>query len=215
MRKLPVTLLCGFPGSGKTALLRRLLAGAQAGQAKIAALVHDFAAVGLDQGPVARAAGGRVALANGCVCCAIQDDLVVALARAAREADAGTRIVVECGGVAHPASLAGLFGHPLAGQMLALDRVVCMVDACLFPDLDYAETELAIDQAAMADLVLLNKADLASGQSLEAIEATLLGAQPAMRIVRCEHGCVPAELIVGPGAAAPLTAAARSAARMA
>ena len=194
-----VTILTGFLGAGKTTLLRRILSDPQG--VRFGVLVNDFGAVNIDADLVVEASAGRIALENGCVCCSIQDDLVGAVAQLLDSDPRPDRIVIEASGVSRPLPIAAaLETDELAGRV-ALDGIFCMIDAESFGELDFEATELALDQAAGSDLSILSKTDIAPAGRIAAVETTLSGALPRLRMVRAAHGDVPRALLLGPDAA--------------
>jgi G3E family GTPase len=193
---LPVTVLNGFLGAGKTTLLNRMLREPAA--ERLGVLVNDFGALCIDAELIEVRTEDRIALSNGCICCSIQDDLAAALVRLAELNPGITRIVVECSGLSHPAGVLAVLESPLVARCARINAVVCLVDAAGFQELDYRSTELAIDQAAYSDLVVLNKVDLVGQSQVDAIRSVLLGAQPHMCILTASFADVSPALVFDP-----------------
>jgi len=192
---IPTTLLTGFLGAGKTTLLQRLLADPQG--IRFGVLVNDFGAVNIDAELVAETEGDRVSLANGCVCCTIRDDLVEAVQRLLASDPPPDRLVIEASGVSRPIAIVEALEDAALEGRVALDGLFCLVDAAGFRELDYAATELAIEQAGAADLVLLNKCDLAGPADLAAVETSLRGPLPKLRLLQTRYAEVPRALLFG------------------
>lgn len=155
--RIPFTVIGGFLGAGKTTLLLHWLRQA-AGQ-RLAVLVNDFGAINLDAQQVAQADAETIALSNGCVCCAIGDDLSLALLRVLDSQPPFDAVVVEASGVSDPWRIAQ---YALADPRLALQAVIVLVDLAALMDqaADPLLTDTLVRQLQHADLVVLNKADL-------------------------------------------------------
>nr|WP_255700029.1 GTP-binding protein [Jiella avicenniae] len=193
---LPATVLTGFLGAGKTTLVREILANPR-GQ-RIGVLVNDFGEINIDAALIVEGSANSVTLSNGCVCCTIQSELVTAVRELIASRPDLDRIVVEASGVSRSLPLADtMISEELEG-LVTLDGIFCIVDAAAFPELDYATTELAIDQIVGADLLILNKVDLVSENEQERLRTQLSGLTPHLRIVPCRHGDVPIEVLLGP-----------------
>jgi G3E family GTPase len=188
----PLTLLTGFLGAGKTTLLNRLLRDpALEGSA---VLVNEFGEIGLDHLFVEALEGDAVLLASGCLCCTIRGDLSRALRDLAARGRPFRRVVVETTGLADPAPiLHTLMRDPLLLRDYALDGVVTVLDAVAgMASLDAHEE--ARRQAAVADLLLIGKSDLADPAPLAARLAVL---NPVARIADARD--VPAQALLGLG----------------
>ncbi len=190
---LPISVLTGFLGSGKTTFLRRLLADpAMRGTAVV---INEFGAVGLDHLLVEAAPDDIVQLGNGCLCCAVRQDLVRTLYALLTRRAEGTapfrRIAVETSGLAEPAPiLYTLAADTQLERMLRFDTVLTVVDAVAGEaTLDrFAE---ATAQAVVADRLLLSKTDLAPATS--ALLARLAALNPTAPVVQATDS--PARLL--------------------
>jgi len=172
MHRIPFTVIGGFLGAGKTTLLQRWLTAAQ-GQ-RIAVLVNDFGAINLDAALVASAGADAIALSNGCVCCSIGDDLGQALMQVLAAQPRFDAVVVEASGVSDPWRIAQ---YALADPGLQLAGVIVLVDAAAVAGqlADPLLTDSLTRPLAHADLVVLNKADLASADELAAARHWVAG----------------------------------------
>lgn len=197
----PVTLLTGWLGAGKTTLLNRLLKEDHG--RRYAVLVNEFGQVGIDDRLVKRREEDLVELSNGCVCCTVRGDLVKSLKRLkARRFGFGPRrsfdhVVVETTGVAEPAPLLRTF---LVEEDIAsyyeVQSVLSLVDAA---NLDLAlGTKSAVEQIALADLLLLNKTDLIDAPALDARKQQLRDINPVAPILPTAHAAVPLEQLLKP-----------------
>jgi G3E family GTPase len=189
--RIPVTLITGFLGSGKTTLVNRLLRE----RPGMAVLVNDFGEVPLDGDLIP---GERVVpLADGCVCCGCSQDLVWSLARFARGEPPG-HLLLETSGLAHPGPVLATLASPGVKEAYRLAGVVALADALhLEAHLGYPE---AVAQLASADLIFLSKVDLAPevGKALERLRALNPTAQ-VRPLVRGE-GVEAEEVLFPPGA---------------
>lgn len=178
--RIPVTILGGYLGAGKTTVINRMLAGTTG--RRIAVLVNDFGAVNIDAGLIARHDGQTISLTNGCVCCSIAGDLGTALASVAALHPRPHQIVIETSGVADPARVANYArGH--AG--LGLDGIIVLADAETIKERcrDRFVGETVRRQLAAADLLAITKADLVSPTTLADVRAWLAGSYPGTAIV--------------------------------
>lgn len=192
---LGVTLVAGFLGSGKTTLVNRLLSADHG--VRMGVLVNDFGDINIDAKLVVQKTEDTVTLANGCICCTLRDDLGDSLrSLAKRDVE---HVVVEASGIADPRVLAQTFMTLDRGRRVALDAVVVVVDSEQMPSYAPADLSLARDQLSQANVVLLNKIDLADRQALAAAEHEVERFCPRAAVIRCEHAVVPTELVLGVG----------------
>ncbi|WP_407193139.1 CobW family GTP-binding protein [Bradyrhizobium sp. STM 3566] len=192
---LPATIISGFLGAGKTTLINRLLHNP--GDDRLAVLVNDFGSVNIDQDLIKVETQNRIELSNGCVCCSIQDDLAAGLVSLSRFPDKFTRVALECSGVSHPAGILKIFDSDPIRELFYVDGLFCLIDTSNLLDLDFRSTELAIDQAAMSDLVFLNKTDLVSEAVRIEVRQTLQAAQQSMKLSEVVRAEIPTAILFG------------------
>lgn len=189
---IPVTVVAGFLGAGKTTLLRHLLE--HSGGQRLALIVNDFGELNIDAAMIAEHSDAVYSLQNGCLCCTMQDDLLAQLGRLAAVQPPVERIVIECSGVADPQPIVQALGYPQLRRRMHLDALVTMVDAARSTPLEDEYARLERRQAAAADLLLLNKCDLAGAERLDALRRRF--GEPK-RMVETVQAQVPAELLFG------------------
>lgn len=173
--RVPVTVVTGFLGAGKTTLVNRWLAELPRGD--VAVIVNEHGDVGIDGELLAERARVLVEITGGCVCCTTQAELVRALDELASRAPSPKRIVIETSGAASPAGVLRAVGGGGRSGAFFLDGVVTVVDATRVEEI--AEHELAIEQIGYADVVVLSRADACTGEGLthaEEIAGTRNGA---------------------------------------
>lgn len=195
---LPVTLIAGFLGSGKTTFLNRVLAGEHG--RRVAVLVNDFGAVSIDAELVAEASDTSITLTNGCVCCTIRDDLIGSVRDLMRRLPPPEHLVVELSGIADPGNVLRTFALMEKTWPLCVDGVIALVDAEHFPDEGESHYLLAREQLVLADVVLLNKADLVPKAQLAELRQRIVAWVPTARVVETVLAEIPLELCLGLGA---------------
>ncbi len=189
---LPVTVVGGYLGAGKTTLVNNLLR--QANGRRLAVMVNEFGALPIDASLVEAADERIVSLTGGCVCCSYGEDLVSSLAMLSALEPRPDHVLLEASGVAFPGAVAGTVGL-LAG--FALDGAVVLADAETVRGRagDRYLGSTVRRQLAEADLVLLNKCDLAGDAG--AVEAWLGEAAPDARVVRAVRAQTPIDIVLG------------------
>jgi cobalamin biosynthesis protein CobW len=231
--KIPCTVITGFLGAGKTTLVRHVLANA--GGRRIAILVNEFGALGID-GEVLRSCGipgcdDVVELANGCLCCTVADEFLPAMQALLDRPNPPEHILIETSGLALPKPLLKAFGWPGIRSRVTVDGVIAVVDgpavaAGRFADdpeavaaqraaddqLDHDNplSEVYLDQVQCADLVILNKADLLDDATLARLRQEVAASLPRPAgLVTATEGRVDLAVLLGLDAAAEDDLAAR------
>lgn len=224
--KLPVTIVTGFLGAGKTTLLRHLLDQAQG--RRIAVIVNEFGELGIDGeilkqctiGCSEEEAVGRVfELANGCLCCTVQEEFFPVMRELVARRDTLDHILIETSGLALPKPLVQAFQWPEIRNACTVDAVITVVDSPAVaagtfaahpeqvdaqrrqdPNLDHESPlhELFEDQLASADLVVLNKTDLLDATALERVRADVSEELPAaVKVIEARQGQLPLDVLLG------------------
>lgn len=194
---IPVTVLTGFLGSGKTTLLNRILTENH-GQ-RIAVIENEFGEIGVDQDLVINADEEIFEMNNGCICCTVRGDLIRILGNLMKRRDKFDRILVETTGLADPGPVAQTFfvDDDTRGSF-DLDGVITLVDA-KHAELHLDDSEEAASQIAFADVILINKVDLVSEASVEALEHRLRSMNAMARIERVQMADAPMEQVLDVG----------------
>jgi G3E family GTPase len=188
MQTIPTTVLTGFLGAGKTTLLNRILAEPQAG--RVAVIVNEFGDVGIDGQLTTSIPETVIEINNGCICCKVRGDLVVALGELLASGLTFDRVVIETSGLADPAPVIQSFVlDEVLRTRFALDAIVTAVDVRHLPtQLVHGE---AREQIAFADVVLLNKIDLEPQAQVDAVETEIRRLNPLARIHRTQDCALP------------------------
>jgi G3E family GTPase len=163
---LPVTVVTGFLGAGKTTLVNHWLGGIARGD--VAVIVNELGDVGIDGELLAERARTIVEITGGCVCCASQAELVRALDELARSVTPPRRVLVETSGAASPAGVLRAIATGGRDEAFVLDGVVTVVDATRIDAV--CEHDLAIEQIGYADVVVLSRVDLDRGAGARAMD---------------------------------------------
>lgn len=190
---MPVTIIGGFLGSGKTSLLNHILTESR--DRRIAVLVNDFGAINIDAKLIVSIEGETVSLANGCVCCTIREDLLTEVFKLLESPEPPEHIVIETSGVSKPVAVVETFSNPAVQGLVDVVGLITMLDAELAVDGDTTFGTLAYDQITVADVVVINKVDLVPPAVLEALKARVKTLVERARIVTAEHGKIPLGLI--------------------
>ncbi|KAF0115564.1 MAG: cobalamin biosynthesis protein CobW [Rhodobacteraceae bacterium] len=235
LAKIPVTVITGFLGAGKTTLIRHLMQNPQG--KRLAILVNEFGTVGVDGDILKSCADDNcpveniVELANGCICCTVADDFIPTIEALMAMPVRPDHILIETSGLALPKPLLKAFDWPAIRSRITVDGVIALADAeavaagRFAPDVDAVDAQRAADpsldhetplsevfedQILCADLILLSKADLAGEAGLatarEVISAEMTRPIPMLSMT---EGVIDPRVILGLGAAAEDDLAAR------
>jgi G3E family GTPase len=194
MEPIPSTILTGFLGAGKTTLLNRILHEEHG--LRIAVIENEFGQENIDNEILVRDTGEQIVeMNNGCICCTVRGDLIVALSNLARKRSAGEiafdRVVIETTGLANPGPVAQtFFVDEEVGANYMLDAVVTVVDARHAMD-QLDRHEEAQRQVGFADKILLSKTDLVDAAAVDALKARLHRINPRAPIATSDFGRAP------------------------
>ncbi len=226
--KIPVTIVTGFLGAGKTTLIRHVLEHAKG--RRLALIVNEFGDIGVD-GEILRACGiescpeeNIVELANGCLCCTVADDFLPAIEALISHEKRPEHIIVETSGLALPKPLVKAFDWPSVRARLTVDGVIAVVDGAAVADGRFADNPEAVlaqrqadqavdhdnpleevyeDQLLCADLVVLNKSDLLDEATQTKVLGEITASLPrAVKIVSTRDGAIDPAVLLGLMAAA-------------
>ncbi|MHC4336029.1 MAG: CobW family GTP-binding protein [Planctomycetota bacterium] len=196
---VPLTILTGFLGAGKTTLLNRILNGEHG--LRVAVLVNDFGAINIDADLVVGVEDNMISLANGCVCCSIRDDLVESVEQVLERPDAVEYIILEASGVADPMGIVATFIDPNLHDRIRIDSITCVVDAeQVLADSEYHDfVRLKLLQIGCADMVILNKVDLAGREEVKRVREWIDDQLNRVRVIEASHCDVPLEILLSVG----------------
>ncbi len=227
-QKIPTTVITGFLGSGKTTLVRHILANA--GKRRLALIVNEFGDVGVD-GDILKACGNEscteddiIELANGCICCTVADEFIPTIQKLLARKDRPDHIIIETSGLALPQPLVRAFNWPEIKAQVTVDGVITVVDAKALAEGRFADDEEALavqraaddnlehenpieelfeDQLNAADLVIVNKQDLLNDDEKKSVAAQLAAQiRKSTKLVHSTQSAVDLSVLLGHSAAA-------------
>lgn len=188
------TLITGFLGAGKTTLVNHLLSGTHG--RRLAVIVNDFGAINIDTSLISRRDRDTISLTNGCACCSMARGLTETLLTLTEQAEPPEAIILEASGIAEPQPILHV---ALTNPALALNGVVTLVDTetVLEHSSDPKFGSIVTRQVSGADLVVLNKADIAAPAVSDEVQAWARGHAPSAAIVQTTEAAVPIEVVLG------------------
>ncbi|QUJ76330.1 cobalamin biosynthesis protein CobW [Sulfitobacter albidus] len=223
LSKIPVTVITGFLGAGKTTLIRHLMT--QSNGRRLAVLVNEFGTVGVD-GDILRSCAipdcpveNIVELANGCICCTVADDFIPTIEALMALPERPDHILIETSGLALPKPLLKAFDWPAIRSKITVDGVIALADAeavaagTFASDVDAVDaqrradesldhdtplSEVFEDQISCADIILMSKADLAGAEGLAKARAVIEAESPRkIPILEMTEGVIDANVVLG------------------
>lgn len=192
-RGMPVTIITGFLGSGKTTLINQILCNKQ--NLKVAVLVNEFGDINIDSQLLVDINENMVELSNGCICCTINEGLVDAVYQILERDEKIDYLIIETTGLADPLPIMLTFLGTELKDLTYLDSVLTLVDCENFTP-DHFDSEAALKQIAYGDIILLNKTDLVSQDKVDYLESYIKTINNAARILRSQYSKIPFYLIL-------------------
>jgi G3E family GTPase len=192
--RIPVTVLTGFLGAGKTTLVNRILSENHG--KRIAVIENEFGEVGVDHELVIGADEEIFETSNGCICCTVRGDLIRILGQLRKRRDRFDSVLIETTGLADPGPVAQTFFiDEELKEHYTLDAIVTLVDARHIEQ-ELLSSPIAMDQIAFADVILLNKIDLVDAAALARIERRVRGISATAAVIHSRNADVPLERVL-------------------
>jgi G3E family GTPase len=195
LKKIPVTVISGFLGAGKTTLVNHVLTHHK--NVNIGVIVNEFGEVGIDGDLIVVDEEALIEIRNGCICCTVRTDLVAGVKLLLERSDLKLdRLIVETSGLADPAPVLQTFlADTELLTRLELESVVTLVDAANFRR--QIDDTIAREQIVFADLIVLNKIDLLEPHELALMERDLRAINPTAAIIRATNSEVATDALLG------------------
>ena len=190
---IPITILTGFLGSGKTTLVNHVLGSAHG--LKVAVIVNEFGDISIDDKLISRQAQDIIELANGCICCSMQGDLLKAIHQVTEASNNIEYVLLETSGLSDPLPVAASIMNNDLGSIVRLDSIVTVVDALNF-DANLERAEVAFSQLVNTDLILINKTDLVKENIPRLIQQGIQKINRSAIMLTCVNGRVDPYLLL-------------------
>lgn len=191
MKNVEINILSGFLGSGKTTLLQKILEKEQRGRKKVAVVMNEIGQVSIDSDSVPKNTPLKELL-NGCVCCTLSDQLEVQISELLNQYDLDA-IYIETTGIAHPIEVLDSCLSPLLAEKVRIHSIITLLDAACWmerKELKIPLQKLIAEQVKHADMIVLNKIDCISRNSLKRIKEELLSMNPRGKIIPAEFASI-------------------------
>ncbi len=195
IKALPVVVISGFLGSGKTSLINAALTNDK--DLNVAVIVNEFGAISIDHHLIKATTSNVIELANGCICCSIREDLLTTIKHILANANSVDYLIVETTGLADPIPIIQTLLHASLENHIRLDALVTLVDAANY-EKNMCVADVVTQQIRAADLLIVTKADLVRKSSLKDIEKHLLTLNPQGRVVCSSLESMPLGLLFDP-----------------
>lgn len=207
MKRIPVHIVTGFLGSGKTTFLNHFIK--QRLPERIFVIENECGQTNVDGALVMEGVEEIVELSAGCLCCSLADGLLDILYEASKRIDEYDRMVIETTGIADPGSIIQVFlEDPRVERVFELQQVLCLADAQLLEEW-LAEADEALRQISLADCILINKIDTVTSEYADKVKNLIKAINPHASLFTGFQGVFPVEAVIEPGTVKPATVESR------
>lgn len=182
---IPMTLLTGYLGAGKTTLVNRILQGSH--NSKIAVLVSDFGKINIESKFIIGIDGDMVTLANGCVCCTVHNNLIEVLDKLIKSDEELDAIILEASGITEPQQIIIDFNRSRLRSKIEIDSILAILDAEQFQEVTGKPERIIVEQLRLADKVIINKTDLVDSASIDRAKDFVADIAPKARILQAAY----------------------------
>ena len=195
MNLIPITIIGGFLGAGKTTLMNHILNNYE--KKKIAVIVNDFGSINIDSRLIKSSDENMIELSGGCVCCSIQTNLFDSIMRLIKSSHTPEHIIVECSGISNPANIVSMLMSPMLRPLVTIDGIITIVDAKQVLSSYRKFPALVVKQVSLSNFIILNKVDMVSDEEKENVKNIVKSWKPQVRIMEAVNADVPINLLLG------------------